>query len=119
MRHGGGTGRLRVWQTHESLVCEIRDSGLITQPLVGRERPDSQATAGVALAFKSALRSGSDPLVSGRDRRPLTHVVFVSIRIAASHGPVRPRTRCGVARRARPTTEREPRGSVRQRGGVP
>jgi anti-sigma regulatory factor (Ser/Thr protein kinase) len=39
VRHGGGRGTLRVWRDGEDLVCEVRDSGRITDPLVGRVRP--------------------------------------------------------------------------------
>jgi anti-sigma regulatory factor (Ser/Thr protein kinase) len=37
--HGGGAGRLRLWTTDRSVVCEVRDRGWITEPLVGRTRP--------------------------------------------------------------------------------
>jgi anti-sigma regulatory factor (Ser/Thr protein kinase) len=39
VRHGGGSGALRVWRDGDDLVCEVRDSGRITDPLVGRVRP--------------------------------------------------------------------------------
>ncbi|MFI0352217.1 anti-sigma factor RsbA family regulatory protein [Actinomadura sp. 9N407] len=35
-RHGGGTGVLRVWSENGHVVCEVRDAGRITDPLVGR-----------------------------------------------------------------------------------
>ncbi|MFB4319299.1 anti-sigma factor RsbA family regulatory protein [Actinomadura sp. 21ATH] len=35
-RHGGGTGLLRIWSEDGHVVCEVRDAGLITDPLVGR-----------------------------------------------------------------------------------
>jgi anti-sigma regulatory factor (Ser/Thr protein kinase) len=37
--HGGGTGTVRAWSTAGGAVCEIRDTGWIRQPLVGRARP--------------------------------------------------------------------------------
>ncbi|GAA0644925.1 sensor histidine kinase [Kutzneria viridogrisea] len=37
--HGGGQGVLRIWQDGGQLVCEVRDSGWLTDPLVGRARP--------------------------------------------------------------------------------
>ena len=37
--HGGGAGRLRLWTTDASVVCEVRDQGWIREPLVGRARP--------------------------------------------------------------------------------
>ena len=39
IQHGGGGGRLYIWDEDGELVCAIRDSGLIHDPLVGRERP--------------------------------------------------------------------------------
>jgi anti-sigma regulatory factor (Ser/Thr protein kinase) len=47
--HGGGTGRLRAWFTGETVVCEIRDAGNISDPLVGRRRPSSTALGGRGL----------------------------------------------------------------------
>jgi anti-sigma regulatory factor (Ser/Thr protein kinase) len=39
VRHGGGTGRFRLWRDGRSLVAEISDRGTIEDPLVGREHP--------------------------------------------------------------------------------
>lgn len=39
VRHGGGTGTLRVWVGTRWLVCEIEDRGRIDDPMVGREEP--------------------------------------------------------------------------------
>jgi anti-sigma regulatory factor (Ser/Thr protein kinase) len=39
VRHGGGTGVLRVWTDGDTLVCEIRDRGAIIDPLAGRVVP--------------------------------------------------------------------------------
>lgn len=39
LRHGGGGGSLRVWEEGGALVCEVRDGGHITQPLIGRVPP--------------------------------------------------------------------------------
>ncbi|MFF5262335.1 anti-sigma factor RsbA family regulatory protein [Actinomadura viridis] len=43
--HGGGTGVLRIWTEDGHVVCEVRDAGLITDPLVGR-RPAGLGTGG-------------------------------------------------------------------------
>ncbi len=32
-------GSLSTWQEPDALVCEVRDAGTISWPLVGRERP--------------------------------------------------------------------------------
>jgi anti-sigma regulatory factor (Ser/Thr protein kinase) len=39
VRYGGGTGTLKVWTTPTSIVCEVRDGGVIDKPLAGRRRP--------------------------------------------------------------------------------
>ena len=40
LRYGGGQGELRVWRVDQHLVCEVRDAGVITDPLIGRHWPD-------------------------------------------------------------------------------
>ncbi len=50
VRHGGGAGSLRIWRQPESLVCEIRDSGRLADPLAGRIRPDGVGGYGLWLA---------------------------------------------------------------------
>jgi anti-sigma regulatory factor (Ser/Thr protein kinase) len=39
LRHGGGSGSVRIWTADRMLICEIEDAGHIFQPLAGRERP--------------------------------------------------------------------------------
>jgi len=39
IRHGGGAGMLRMWETAAALVCEVSDAGRIDHPLAGRELP--------------------------------------------------------------------------------
>ena len=39
VQHGGGGGRVRLWLDDGWLVCEVRDSGVISQPLLGRRSP--------------------------------------------------------------------------------
>lgn len=40
VRHGGGCGVLRLWRQGPYAICEVHDHGVITDPLVGRRRPD-------------------------------------------------------------------------------
>jgi anti-sigma regulatory factor (Ser/Thr protein kinase) len=67
--HGGGHGVLRAWSENGSLVCEVRDRGRITDPLVGRRRPAPDATGGrgVWIVHQACdlvqLRSGADGTV--------------------------------------------------------
>lgn len=50
--HGGGRGILRTWEDGDVLICEVSDSGLIANPLVGRSlpTPDQIGRRGVWLA---------------------------------------------------------------------
>ncbi len=64
VRHGGGTGRLRVWTEPGAAVCEVQDRGEIHDPLVGRRapEPDRPGTRGLWLVNQVCdlveLRSG-------------------------------------------------------------
>ena len=49
VRHGGGTGSLRVWREPAAIVCEVRDAGLIDEPLVGRIKPSHEQIGGRGL----------------------------------------------------------------------
>lgn len=49
VRHGGGRGILRAWQERDALLCEVRDEGLITDPLAGRRRPVDTQIGGYGL----------------------------------------------------------------------
>jgi anti-sigma regulatory factor (Ser/Thr protein kinase) len=42
--HGGGIGVARIWREDGAIVCEIRDAGVITDPLVDRTRPSGAPT---------------------------------------------------------------------------
>jgi anti-sigma regulatory factor (Ser/Thr protein kinase) len=49
VRHGGGAGTLRMWREAETLVCEVQDSGHITDPLVGSIPPTPEQRTGRGL----------------------------------------------------------------------
>jgi len=55
VRHGGGAGRLRIWREARTLVCEVRDTGLIAEPLVGRHRPEDGTVGGHGLWLVNQL----------------------------------------------------------------
>lgn len=55
IRHGGGGGVLRTWLDAQGVVCEVRDRGEITDPLVGRRRPDAAAEGGWGLWLANQL----------------------------------------------------------------
>jgi anti-sigma regulatory factor (Ser/Thr protein kinase) len=46
LRHGGGQGRVRVWEDGPRFVCEIADSGTLRDQLVGRRRPSTDQERG-------------------------------------------------------------------------
>lgn len=49
VRHGGGSGTLRVWQERGVLICEVRDRGHFDDPLAGRRRPSGAQVGGYGL----------------------------------------------------------------------
>ncbi len=49
VRYGGGSGAVRVWTSGGALVCEVRDRGLIDNPVTGRMRPRSEVGDGHGL----------------------------------------------------------------------
>jgi anti-sigma regulatory factor (Ser/Thr protein kinase) len=55
LRHAGGGGLLRVWQTDAAFYCESRDHGRIADPLAGRERAPELLGGGRGLWIVSHL----------------------------------------------------------------
>jgi anti-sigma regulatory factor (Ser/Thr protein kinase) len=55
VRHGGGGGRLRIWQEGHTLLCEVRDDGHIDVPLAGRLRPRPEQLTGRGLWLVNQL----------------------------------------------------------------
>jgi len=56
VRHGGGTGTLRIWHDGGAVICEVRDRGRIAQkPLVGRIRPALGQSGGWGLWLANQL----------------------------------------------------------------
>lgn len=55
IRHGGGSGVLQIWAEPDGVVCEVRDRGEITDPLVGRRRPNPAAEGGWGLWLANQL----------------------------------------------------------------
>jgi anti-sigma regulatory factor (Ser/Thr protein kinase) len=49
LRHTEGHGSLHIWSSPGEVVCEVRDGGHISDPLVGSIRPDSEAASGHGL----------------------------------------------------------------------
>jgi anti-sigma regulatory factor (Ser/Thr protein kinase) len=55
LQHGGGAGTLRIWRDGDVLVCEIRDSGHLRDPLADRRRPAPTIDGGRGLWLANQL----------------------------------------------------------------
>jgi anti-sigma regulatory factor (Ser/Thr protein kinase) len=55
IRYGGGEGVLQIWSQDGKVVCEVRDNGVIDQPLAGRLVPDSTEPGGFGLWLANQL----------------------------------------------------------------
>jgi anti-sigma regulatory factor (Ser/Thr protein kinase) len=55
IRHGGGAGKLALWREDGALVCDLRDHGVISDPLVGLIRPTPDRLGGRGLWFVRQL----------------------------------------------------------------
>jgi anti-sigma regulatory factor (Ser/Thr protein kinase) len=55
VRHGGGSGILRVWGDETTAVAEVTDAGVIEDPLAGRVAPEAGATGGYGLWLANHL----------------------------------------------------------------
>jgi anti-sigma regulatory factor (Ser/Thr protein kinase) len=53
--HGGGRGSFRCWFDDDRLVCEITDRGRISEPLVGRIRPQRGQVGGHGMWLANQL----------------------------------------------------------------
>lgn len=49
IRHARSPGSMEIWYDSEEITCEIRDDGIITDPLAGRRKPPASATSGHGL----------------------------------------------------------------------
>jgi anti-sigma regulatory factor (Ser/Thr protein kinase) len=69
LAHAGGDGTARLWEDEDEVVCEVSDSGVIDDPLVGRRIPpvDREGSRGIWLMHQLSdlveLRSGPDGTV--------------------------------------------------------
>jgi len=55
VRHGGGQGRMALWEADSSVVCEVVDNGHIDSPLAGRLAPPPTADSGRGLWLANNL----------------------------------------------------------------
>jgi anti-sigma regulatory factor (Ser/Thr protein kinase) len=49
VRHAHSPGTMDIWVADGELICEVRDAGVITDPLAGRPRPSAGANGGHGL----------------------------------------------------------------------
>jgi anti-sigma regulatory factor (Ser/Thr protein kinase) len=77
LRHARSCARVSTWQTGNAFVCEVRDRGVLTDPLVGRRRPAPDALDGRGLWIVQQLGD----LVQQRSF-PDEHVVRVHFDLA-------------------------------------
>jgi anti-sigma regulatory factor (Ser/Thr protein kinase) len=55
VRHGGGSGRLRIWREGRSVISEVVDRGRLTDWLAGRRRPGGDDLRGRGLWMVNQL----------------------------------------------------------------
>lgn len=55
IRHGGGSGRFRIWTTADAVICEVADAGTLADPLAGRATPEPMADVGRGLWLANQL----------------------------------------------------------------
>jgi anti-sigma regulatory factor (Ser/Thr protein kinase) len=55
VEHGGGRGTIRVWTDATGVVCEVRDTGSLTDPMLGRVKPRADAQHGRGLWLANQL----------------------------------------------------------------
>ena len=68
--HTDTGGTLAIWTAGSELICQVQDSGHITDPLAGRQRPGAGRQRPWALARAPGLRSGRTPQQARRDGDP-------------------------------------------------
>ncbi|GAA3462610.1 sensor histidine kinase [Saccharothrix longispora] len=53
--HAGGSGTLLVWREGDVVVCEVRDAGRLTDPMVGRNNPGAHPPGGYGVMLVNLL----------------------------------------------------------------
>jgi anti-sigma regulatory factor (Ser/Thr protein kinase) len=60
LRHTNGRGLIRIWSQLGELVCEFRDSGVMSDRDVGRVKPQDRASGGFGLWVVRQVCDGVD-----------------------------------------------------------
>jgi anti-sigma regulatory factor (Ser/Thr protein kinase) len=83
VRHARSSGTLDIWHDENEIICEIRDRGVITDPLAGHRQPAAGAMAGHGLWLVRQLCDLVE-LTSGPDGTTVR--MHMAIRAASSGG---------------------------------
>ena len=91
VQHGGGTGTLLTWQDPDALVVEVRDTGRIDDPLIGRTMPDFGVALGPRdLDGEPAVQPGPGPSGGRRDPGPAAQLALAPTRMGRAPTAERP-----------------------------
>ena len=55
VRHGGGSGVLRIWEDGDFVICQVEDAGRIEEPMIGRLQPVADGPGGRGLWLANQL----------------------------------------------------------------
>jgi anti-sigma regulatory factor (Ser/Thr protein kinase) len=69
IRHGGGSGRVRLWHDESALWCEVCDDGPgLPDPTIGRTLPDPDQNGGrgIWIARQLSVELSIEPGANGR-----------------------------------------------------
>jgi anti-sigma regulatory factor (Ser/Thr protein kinase) len=55
IEHANGGGELLVWQQGDAVVCEVRDNGVLRDPMVGRLKPTPGSDGGYGVVMVNLL----------------------------------------------------------------
>ena len=83
VRHARSPGTLDIWHDENEIVCEIRDRGIITDPLAGQRRPAADALSGHGLWLVHQLCDLVE-LLSGQDGTTIR--MHMAIRVTQTGG---------------------------------
>jgi anti-sigma regulatory factor (Ser/Thr protein kinase) len=85
IRHTPDGGTVTIWRTPEELICQIQDSGVITDPLAGHRMPHDDRAGGQGLWLVNQLCD----LVQRRTSNAGT-ITRLHMRLTPSHDVIRP-----------------------------
>ena len=83
LRHTRSSGTLAIWHDEDEVVCEIRDGGTITDPLVGTRKPAPDASGGHGLWL---VRQVCDLVELTSDTNGTTVRMHMSLRLPGRTG---------------------------------